>query len=210
MDISNPIQTLIPGGRGAVLSVLARSGEPLSGRRIAELAGPAVGSSRTATILPDLVRAGIVTAVERPPAVLYSLNREHVAADAISVMCDLRGALIDRIRAELSRWTTPPVTAWLFGSAARGDGDLDSDIDVLLVRPEMVDEDDPVWESQRTRLAEAIGRWSGNGTALIEFTDGELWEWRDSDERLLAEIESDGLHLAGRRRLLGTREASLR
>jgi hypothetical protein len=40
MDLTNPIQSVIPSAHGAVLNVLARTDEPLSGRRIAELTKP--------------------------------------------------------------------------------------------------------------------------------------------------------------------------
>ena len=40
MDLTDPMQSVIPSAHGAVLSVLARTDEPLSGRRVAELTRP--------------------------------------------------------------------------------------------------------------------------------------------------------------------------
>ena len=45
------------------------------------------------------------------------------------------GARLDAMRAEIASWQTEPVTALCFGSFARGEGDEDSDVDLLLVRP---------------------------------------------------------------------------
>lgn len=201
MDVSNPISSVVPGGRGAVLSVLARSGQPLSGRRVAELAGDAVGVARVAEILGELTRTGIATAESHPPAMLYQLNDDHVAARAIRELCGLHGLLLDRIRSELATWGVEPEGAWMFGSAARGDGDLDSDIDVLIVSPSG-DFDVPTWESQLFDLSYLIRQWSGNSASILDYSDGELTSLDEIGEPLLASVRNDGIHLAGRRRLI--------
>ena len=201
MNLSNPINSVIPGGYGVVLTILARTDRPLTGRRVAELAAGQLGKSRVNEVLGELARAGIVAAEDHPPAKLYTLNRSHVAAGAVVALTDLRGQLVVRIRAALAAWRPAPESAWLFGSAARGDGDAESDVDVLVVRPDTVDGDDPRWLFQLADLAAGIHEWSGNDASVMEYTARELDELAVSGERLVDEVRRDGVHLAGSSRL---------
>jgi hypothetical protein len=53
-----------------------------------------------------------------PKAMLYLLNRDHVAAEAVVALTRLRTSIIERIIAALSSWSPEPVHASLFGSVA--------------------------------------------------------------------------------------------
>ena len=83
MKLAHPIQSVIPSAHGAVLGVLARTSEPLSGRRIAALTLPRFSQSRVNRVLAELAQDGIAEVDVRPPARYYRLNREHVAAPGI-------------------------------------------------------------------------------------------------------------------------------
>lgn len=205
MNLTSPISAIAPGGRGVILSILARTEQPLSGRRVAELAGNQLAKSRVLEVLGELAASGIVLVESRPPSLLYELNREHLAAPAIIQLAHLRSALIDRIRAQLTEWTEPAVTAWLFGSAARGEGTETSDIDIAVVRPDSLDADDADWSRQLVELSDAVTRWTGNGTSVIEYAESEIAALVEADERIVASIQSEGIHLGGRRRLLITK-----
>jgi predicted nucleotidyltransferase len=52
---------------------------------------------------------------------------------AIEMMAAARSSLLERMRKAADAWTPPPLLAGLYGSAARGDGDEDSDIDLLVI-----------------------------------------------------------------------------
>src|SRR5438105_1271850 len=56
---------------------------------------------------------------------------------------------------------------WLVGSAARGDGDLTSDIDLLVVADQAKDQK---WESACADLSRQVQAWTGNPTQLVEHT----------------------------------------
>jgi predicted nucleotidyltransferase len=197
MDLSNPISSVIPSAHGAVLTVLARTDRPLSGRRTAELVGSRAVQSRVNSILRSLTEAGVVLCEEHPPAKLYRLNRQHVAAEAIVALANLRDDLFARMRGHISAWPVPPDAAWLFGSAARGDGGPQSDIDILVIRPDHADAEHPDWADQLESLAAAVTAWSGNRCAVIEYSDSEFEELVAGDERLVSDIRRDGIHLAG-------------
>jgi predicted transcriptional regulator len=128
MDLSRPYTVICPTLEGPVLDVLAHTTRPLTGREIARLASR--GSERgVRLVLHRLVTQGLVTAREAGSASLFVLNREHVAAGIVEDLVRLRAELIERIGGEVEGWSSRPVHVSVFGSAARADGHMESDID---------------------------------------------------------------------------------
>jgi len=198
MDLSNPSEAVLPSVRGAVLRALAQTDESLSGRGVAALAGPGVGYRRVSQVLGELVEAGVVLRDSRPPAYLYRLNREHVAAEPIVMLADLRARLLSRISESAAVWQIRSDAMWLFGSAARGDGTTASDIDLLVVRPKSVADDDPRWRKQLDDLAQDVTAWSGNDCQILEYSPGELSALVEARETLVGELRKEAITLAGR------------
>lgn len=197
MDLSSPISSVIPTAQGAVLAVLSRSGEPLSGRQVAALTNGRFGQWRVNEVLGQLAAAGIVLRESRPPAKLYRLNRDHVAAAGVEALANQRQELLSRIRSEVAAWVVQADAVWLFGSAARGDGDITSDIDLLVVRPVAVDEDDETWLGQIDEVSEHIALWSGNSCEVLELSRAELAGVVSRGERLFEDLRADALTLSG-------------
>jgi Nucleotidyltransferase domain len=197
VNLTDPASSVVPSLDHEVIAVLAGTTRPLTGREVHRLArrGSQSGVQR---ILTRMVASGLVTMTEAGSARLYVLNREHVAAEAVLELLDLRGRLFARIRAHLATWPIPPVAAAAFGSAARGDGGLDSDIDVFLVRPDELDSDDPRWTDPISQLAERIARWSGNSASFIEATPTQMRAMLDRDEPIIADIRTDAIPLTER------------
>lgn len=200
MDLSSPMRSVIPSAHGAVLVVLARAGEPLSGRQVAQLTNGQVGQARANAVLGLLADAGLVLREEHPPAKSYRLNRDHVAAGAIAMLADQWVLLIGRIQDHLAEWEPAPVSACLFGSAARGEAGPDSDIDLLLVPPGEVGElatAELSWQAQVEDLTERIRLWSGNVCDVLELTQQELEDAVVRDDRLVRDLSSDAIPLQG-------------
>lgn len=197
VELSNPISSVIPSAHGAILAVLAHADAPLSGRQIAKLAGGQVQQPRANDVLRELTEAGIVSCERHASVHLYRLNRDHVVAEAIMMLANLRERLIQRMREAVLSWVIAPVAVWMFGSAARGDAGPHSDIDVLIVRHDAVDVDSESWQQQLSNLSSAITAWSGNDCQILEFSRSELAELVASDERLVTELRSDALVIAG-------------
>jgi len=200
MDLRNPIQSVIPSVHGAVLAVLARTNEPLSGRRVAELTAPRFGQTQVNQVLRKLAASGIVLLESRPPSNLYRLNHDHVAAEGIEALARMWTTLVTRIRTELDGWSIPPEAAWLFGSAARGEATAHSDIDILLVVADGELETEgiaEVWERQTEALAEHIKVWSGNVCEMLEMTRSELADAVERDDRLIHDLRGQAISLAG-------------
>jgi predicted nucleotidyltransferase len=199
MDLANPMQSVIPSAHGAVLNALARTDLPLSARRIAELTRPRFSQRRVNDVLRHLAEAGIVVRESRPPANIYRLNREHVAADGILALAQMWSALLGRIRADLDTWAVAPEAAWVFGSAARRDGTERSDLDVILVRPAsgLASEISEAWEHQTEALVNKIKTWSGNGCKVIEMEAADLRAAVNRDDRLIRDLREQAVVLAG-------------
>lgn len=196
MELAHPMQSVIPSAHGAVLAVLARTFEPMTGRRIAALTRPRFSQSRVNRVLGELAREGVADVDVRGTAHYYRLNREHVAASGILALASMWQALLDRVRSSLTEWPTQPVATWLFGSAARAEADAASDVDLLVVRPDRPT-DDEVWQQQLDHLADQVRRWSGNSCGLLMLTESELQTMVQRGDRLVDELRRDAIHLAG-------------
>lgn len=193
MDLSRPHAAVAPQVGGDVLVALAGTTGQMTGRHIARVVRRGSRPAVTAA-LEQLVAQGIVLRTDVPPAHLYSLNREHVAYPAVAALANTRPELLARLKGAFESWAVPPVHASLFGSAARADGDTDSDIDIFLVRPRSVDEEDATWQRQTDELSTAVAAWTGNPLSLIEFSDKRVMEMtRDA----LAPMLDDGVLLWG-------------
>ncbi|MFG1818958.1 nucleotidyltransferase domain-containing protein [Kribbella sp. NPDC049174] len=196
MDLSQPISTVIPSLDGPVLAVLARTTEPLTGRRVQQLAG--VGSEPgVRKVLQRLTSTGLVGASQAGASILYTLNRQHLAAAAVEQLTTMRQRLIDRIRAAIDDWAIPPVHASLFGSVARGDGGLDSDIDILLIHRDFPDPLPAEWAGLVGDLADQVFRWTGNHAQLYELSLAQLDEHLAADEPIVQEWSRDAVTVAG-------------
>lgn len=195
MHLSAPYSSVIPESTGRVLGVLAGTIRQLTGREITRLSG--VPRSTAARILQHLVEHGLVHAQEAGPALLYHLNREHQASQPVLALLDLRSRLVKGLKSELECWALPPVHMSMFGSAARGDGDTGSDVDLLIVRPTVVDADDEVWQEQIDRISRLIRNWTGNNAGITEVVESDLERLRHERPPVIGEVERDAITLLG-------------
>lgn len=223
MDLSDPTRALTSSLDGAVLAALAVAGKPMTVGQVAERAarGSEIGIRRC---LGRLVEQGIVRATWMGRNQVHELNRDHIAAPVALLLAGLRGELWSRLRGEVGRWQPRPLYACVFGSAARGDGDEGSDIDLLLVHPPLPGEKSSVrlsssvravladamgaavlsavetdavqaWEEQIDRLRDLVEAWTGNPLQVVDLS---FFEWRNPSAHhrpLLAEVQRDGVEL---------------
>jgi predicted nucleotidyltransferase len=196
MNVSKPYMAICPTLDSEVLAVLAGTTRPLTGREVARLTGR-TSHRGVAEVLSRLVEHGLVERQEAGRALLFTLNREHLAAPAVEVLAGMRAELLRRIRGLVGAWKTAAVHVSIFGSAARGDGGTQSDIDVFVVRPDVVSEDDPRWRKQLDDLAESIERWTGNQASIAEAAEGEIERLLREDRPIVAELRSDAIGVNG-------------
>ncbi len=206
MDLGRPHASLCPSLDGDVLVVLAGTSRALTGREVARLVKRG-SPSGVNLALRRLADQGVIDARSAGRAVLYSLNREHVAVSAVEALARLRTDLLDRLRSAVAGWAIPPAHASLFGSAARGDGDSRSDLDLLVAVPRGIDPERDAWRRQVDELSRRASRWTGNRATVIELPEVELRAAGKERARFLAEVKRDGVLLGGKplERLVGRR-----
>ena len=195
MNVAHPLRGIIPTLDAPVIEALAATTKPVTGREVNRLAG--VGSPRgVQLVLRRLVVQGLVLSDGRDNAGYYLANRDHLAWRALESLARLRLALRDRLSEEITTWALQPLHASMFGSAARGDGDSASDIDLLLIRPNAIE---PIerWDQQVDRLREDVPKWTGNHCQAFDIGLARLAEHVAAHDPLLDAWLADGLHLAG-------------
>lgn len=197
MDLARPYRVLSHPLDGAVLTVLSGTSRPLTGREVARLA-PEGSQPGILKALGRLVDAGLVDREEAGSALLYNLNQEHVATAAALTLARLREELFSRASETIAAWTIKPTHASIFGSAARGDGGLDSDIDILLVRPTSTEEDDERWRNQIWALSMGIERWTGNRASISELSGHDLSRLARERPPIVEAVTGEAVTLAGK------------
>ena len=194
MELHRPLATITPTLDGDVLALLAQVDATFTtGQLHRVLTRHSEEGIRKA--LGRLTRQGVVHSERVGNAYSYRLNRDHLAAGPIIELANLPHTLLTRIEERLASWRCPPVYAAVFGSTARGAMTAQSDLDLLLVRPE--DAPDETWDEQVGALASDVTRWTGNDTRPLEYTESELVHAHD--EPVLREVLQDGLTVAGSR-----------
>ena len=180
-----------------VLRILRGTTRPLTGREVARLVRAASQPTVNAS-LRRLSGEGLLRAEEAGNAYLYTINREHLAAPAVELLADVRAELERRLRSEIAAWQIAPVHLSIFGSAARGDGDTASDIDIFVIRTRDVPDDDPLWREELGRLSDHVLAWTGNHAALSEVSETDLRRLRRERPSVVDELTQYAITIAGR------------
>jgi hypothetical protein len=194
MELARPLATVTPTLDGDVLTALARhEGAFTAGQLHRVLSHYSEEGIRK--VLQRLTRQGVVHSERVGHAHSYRLNRQHLAAGPIIELARIPHTLLQRLQDRLESWSCPPIYAAVFGSAARGTMRADSDIDLLLVRPDDTPMD--TWEEQVGDLVADVSSWTGNDARPLEYTVTELAAARG--ERVLHDVLTEGLTVAGHR-----------
>ncbi|HVD39193.1 MAG TPA: MarR family transcriptional regulator, partial [Solirubrobacterales bacterium] len=195
MDLSRPFSGVSPGVEAEVLVVLAGAEARRTGREIARVSGRSATGVQHA--LGRLVEEGLVQRERAGRAHLYSLNREHLLAPVVEIMAGVRWELVQRLRVLIGGWKIPTFHASLFGSAARGDGNARSDLDLLVVRRADIDPEEKVWSQQLSDLAERVLEWTGNHAGIVEIAEADIPGLLEERPPVLQEVVDQGIDLAG-------------
>ncbi len=188
--MSVPFSCVVPSLDGPVLEVLAGSEKPMTGRQVHRVArrGSAAG---VAKVLERLVSTGLVHKQEVGTSALYRANRHHIAWPAVATLMALRATLIERLTEAIGRLDPAPVKAVLFGSAARGDGNESSDVDILLVSPGS----DHSWSATMSDIAADVHLWTGNHVQWVAVDDARWDQMVGDQDPLIESVNRDGISL---------------
>lgn len=198
VDLSHPLATLLPSADAGALAVLAGTESPLTGRRVAELAGE---RSHTSTLraLNRLVEQGIVHVQEAGRAKLFSLNRDHLLTPALLDIANATSSIRGRLSAVIDGWQVACLHASLYGSVARGEAGRSSDIDLLVVRPGRLSAADrEVWDGQLAELEHLVFAWTGNPLSWLDTTRTDLLRAQAAGEPIFQSWQGDAILLVGR------------
>lgn len=193
MDLERPLSVVTPTLDGDVLARLALVEESFTPGQLQRLL-PSASVDGIRRVLNRLARQGVVDAAPAGAvATMYRLNREHVAADAIIQLANLRSSVLAKIESELSSWQAPPTYAAVFGSWARREARSTSDLDLFLVRPHAVP--DGLWEAQVGAVEHHITRWTGNDARTLVLLESVVRV--HPDDPVLGSIVREGVTVAG-------------
>ncbi len=190
MDFVHPVEAIVPGAQGRVLAVLAETTAELNLRTIAELS--AVSQAQASRILPGLVVLGVIERREVPPSSLFRFVPEHVASRTILELARATNRVLDELGHLAGTLPILPVSVIVFGSFARREATAVSDIDLVVVRPDDVAEDDEEWASAMEQLHTGVRRLTGNRLEALEVRAREAARLVGSRRPLWSDIRRDG------------------
>ena len=195
MDFVRPIEAMVPGAQGRVLAVLAETTAELNLRTIAQLAD--VSQAQASRVLPGLVELGVVERREVPPASLFRLVPEHVAARALLSLARSTDTVLGEIGRLAGALPRPPSSVIVFGSFARRAAGPDSDIDLVVLRPADIDEDDDAWAESLEGFRRDVRRLTGNPVEVLEASTDEAARRLTGRSQVWADISREGLIVHG-------------
>ncbi len=188
MFFGEPFGGLIPGARGAVLSVLLRTGAPLTGRQVHGLASDQHSMSLWSVqeALKALTRLGIVETQTIGRAGVHTINEGHAAVAHLRALADP----IAMLRATIAESVGTGVESVIvFGSLARGEASQASDIDLAVIAGSGWDRSTALEDAVRTRV--------GNSCDVLVFTPSQFQQLASSGEPVVSDIIRDGFALLG-------------
>lgn len=196
MNLSRPWAIVRSALDMEILRVLLGTKRPLTGREVARLVRAGSQSAVNMT-LRRLSVEGVLLSQEAGKAYLYTVNREHLATPGLEQLASIRSELERRLRDEVGAWKVPAAHISMFGSAARGDGDEHSDVDVFVVRRAGVPADDPRWRAQLVQLAEHVQAWTGNHVGLSEVSAVDAQRLRKQQPPVADALRQDAITIFG-------------
>lgn len=193
MNVAEPYDLVMPRATARVLKVLIGAESAFSIRQVARIA--AISVPQALRVVNHESERGLVLVEIAGRARMCRFNRDHLAANSVIELISLRERMIHAIADEISSWVIKPMHSSLFGSAARGEGGFDSDLDVLIVRPS--EEFEPRWEEQKYSSGISLKRKTGNNVSWFDVSQGELKTAEKASEPIFSEWKRDGIFLTG-------------
>lgn len=186
MLFGKPFGGVIPGARGAVLSALLRTDAPLTGRQIHALVSDDYSLWTVQETLKALMQLGLVNTQTIGRAGVHAINEDHVSVAPLRVLLDPISALTETVRGAVGSDVTAVI---LFGSIARGEASIKSDVDLAVIAP-------AGWDG-RMALEDAVRTRLGNDCDVLVLTFEDFTRRPGTAEPVVREILTDGVALIG-------------
>jgi predicted nucleotidyltransferase len=130
MLFSEPFGGVIPGVRATVLAALLRTDAPLTGRQVHALVSDHYSLWTVQEALKALTQLGLVHTRTIGRAGVHTINENHVSVQSLRALLDPIVALSATVREAVGNDVT---TVILFGSIARGEASIHSDVDLAVI-----------------------------------------------------------------------------
>lgn len=198
MDWNNPEHIFGSGLEPVVLRTLWRAGTPMTGSEVHRVARK--GSERGIRLaLSRLALQGIVVSSRVGAAATHTLNREHfgfaaidAAFSALDPWTQFRSRVTEVI-ADHGPDDPLSVTVAVFGSVARGEARLDSDVDLAVV----VNEADDVAENLADELRNELSAATGQAVQVYLTTPARLHDAVRLADPIVDSFRSDARAVSG-------------
>lgn len=186
MLFGKPFGGVILGARGAILAALLRTGAPLTGRRIHALVSDDYSLWTVQEALKSLTRLGLVNTQTIGRAGVHTINESHYCVAPLRALLDPMTALTQTVREAVGEEVEAVI---LFGSIARVEAGVGSDVDLAVIAP-------PSWD-RRTTLEDAVRTRLGNDCDVLVFTSAEFARLAGAGEPIVSKILDEGVALVG-------------
>ena len=193
MNTGEATDIVLPRATAAVFRVLVGTDASFSIRQLARVAG--VSAPRAVEIVNHASERGLILVEQAGRSRMCRFNSEHLAAGAVIELVTIRQRMLRAIEDEIASWSIAPLHASLFGSAARGDGNTNSDLDLLLVRTEAEPSDE--WEEQKYTSGVRLRSKIGNHVSWFDISLTEMKRAMRETEPIIAEWKKDSICLSG-------------
>ncbi|WP_285100594.1 nucleotidyltransferase domain-containing protein [Promicromonospora sp. MEB111] len=198
MDWNHPEHVFGSGLEPVILRTLWRAGAPMTGAEVHRIAGKgSVGGIRLA--LSRLALQGIVLTSRVGTAATHALNRDHLGFPAI----DAAFSVLDpwtQFRSRVTEVVTEhgpddplSVTVAVFGSVARDEARLDSDVDLAVV----VDEVDEHAQNLADELRQELSAATGQAVQVYLTTPARLRDAVNQGDPIVDSFRSDARAVSG-------------
>ncbi len=127
----------------------------------------------------------------------YRLSREHILALGLFDILSVPSRIEDQIWDSVEEWSPSPETVALFGPIARREAAPDDDVDVLVVRPDVVRHENLAWCTQLGELERMVEERTGNRVHLVEVDQSELTRAVDTNQPLIESLRADARTVFG-------------
>jgi predicted nucleotidyltransferase len=181
-----PFGGVIPGARGAVLAALLRTDTPLTGRQVHALVSDNYSLWTVQETLKALTQLGLINTQTIGRAGVHTVNHNHVSVAPLRALLDPIAALTNTVREAVGDDVQAVI---LFGSIARGEATINSDIDLAVIAPAGWDGHTDLEDTVRTAL--------GNDCDVLVFTPENFTRLAGAVEPVVREILTDGAALIG-------------
>lgn len=197
MNLSKPLTSLIPSLESQVLTVLAGVDYEFTGAQVHRIIN-GYSQKGVRNALNSLSEEGIVLKKEAGASNLYRLNPDHLLTPAIKSIATIRDVFLQKLTSVISEWQIKPISAAVFGSAARSDMTNKSDIDLFIHRHDSISHSDETWRRQLTELSLKVDAWTGNYLQVFELSDKDIIKERTSRDGVLYSISREGILVFGK------------